>query len=143
MISSYCLTEPGSGSDAQAMKSNAKLDGDDWVLNGSKAFISCAALADIFVVMMKTANNKVSCFGVPADTKGITVGKNEVKMGWNAQPTNGITFDDVRIPKSYLIGEEGKGFNIAMAGLNGGRINIASCSLGGAWFALDKTGEYM
>ena len=143
LVSSYCLTEPGSGSDAQAMKGNAKLNGDDWVLNGSKAFISGGSMADIFIVMMKTSQKGISCFYVPSDAKGIEVGKNEEKMGWNAMPTNSLTFDDVKIPKSNLIGEEGKGFSIAMEGLNGGRINIASCSLGGAWFALEKTHQYM
>lgn len=146
LLASYCLTEPGSGSDAASMKTTAQLDGDDYVINGSKTFISGAGSTDVLVLMARTGEagpKGISCFLVPADSGGITYGKKEEKMGWNSQPTRLITFENVRIPKRYLIGEEGKGFNFAMKGLNGGRINIASCSLGTAQASLREAQKYM
>lgn len=146
LLASYCLTEPGSGSDAASMKTTAQLDGDDYVINGSKTFISGAGSTDVLVLMARTGEagpKGISCFLVPADSDGITYGKKEEKMGWNSQPTRLITFENVRIPKRYLIGEEGKGFNFAMKGLNGGRINIASCSLGTAQASLREAQKYM
>jgi len=140
-FASYCLTEPGSGSDAMAMVTNAKEDGDDFVINGSKAFIS--GDSDIYLVMCKTAEKEVSCIAVERTSKGLSLGKNEHKMGWNVQPTHMVIFDNVRVPKSNLIGKRGHGFKIAMKGLDGGRINIASCSLGGAAFCLDTAKEYL
>lgn len=140
-FASYCLTEPGSGSDAMAMITNAKEDGDDFIINGSKAFIS--GDSDIFLVMCKTAEKEISCIAVERSAKGLSLGKNEHKMGWNVQPTQMVLFDNVRVPKSNLVGTRGQGFKIAMMGLDGGRINIASCSLGGAAFCLDAAKEYM
>lgn len=145
-LASYCLTEPGAGSDAGALKTSARRDGDDYVLNGSKCFISGAGATDLLVVMARTGDSGpsgISAFGVPADAKGISYGRKEPKMGWNSQPTRMITFDDVRVPVAYRLGEEGDGFPIAMKGLDGGRINIASCSLGAAQAALDATRTYM
>ena len=139
-IASYCLTEPGSGSDAAAMKTSAKKDGDHYVLNGSKAFISGAGFSDVYVVMARSGGEGargVSTFVVEAGTPGLSFGAQERKMGWNAQPTAQVNFDDCRVPEANRVGAEGEGFKIAMAGLDGGRINIASCSLGGAGFALD------
>ncbi len=146
LLASYCLTEPGSGSDAASMKTTAKLDGDDYVINGSKTFISGAGSTDVLVLMARTGEagpKGISCFLVPADLAGIIYGKKEEKMGWNSQPTRLITFENVRIPARFLIGEEGKGFNFAMKGLNGGRINIASCSLGTAQASLREAQHYM
>ncbi len=140
-FASYCLTEPGSGSDAMAMLTNAREDGDDFVINGSKAFIS--GDSDIFLVMCKTAENEISCIAVERTTKGLSLGKNEHKMGWNVQPTQMVLFDNVRVPKTNLVGKRGQGFKIAMIGLDGGRINIASCSLGGAAYCLEAAKEYM
>jgi alkylation response protein AidB-like acyl-CoA dehydrogenase len=146
LIASYCLTEPGSGSDAAALKTTAKKDGDHYVLNGSKAFISGAGTSDVYVVMARTGGEGakgVSAFVVEKDFPGIGFGAQERKMGWNAQPTAQVNFDDCRVPAENLIAEEGQGFKIAMAGLDGGRINIASCSLGGAGFALDTAKAYL
>lgn len=146
LLASYCLTEPGSGSDAASMKTNAVVDGDEYVINGSKTFISGAGSTDVLVLMARTGEagpKGVSCFLVPADLDGIIYGKKEEKMGWNSQPTRLITFENVRIPKGNLIGEEGQGFKFAMNGLNGGRINIASCSLGTAQASLKHAQEYM
>ena len=146
LLASYCLTEPGSGSDAGSMKTTAKTDGDEYVLNGSKTFISGAGSTDVLVLMARTGEagpKGVSCFLVPANLDGIIYDKKESKMGWNSQPTRLITFENVRIPKSYLIGEEGEGFKFAMKGLDGGRINIASCSLGTAQAALNQAQKYM
>ena len=140
-FASYCLTEPGSGSDAMAMMTNAKEDGDDYLINGSKAFIS--GNADIFLVMCKTGEKEISCVAVERTSKGLSLGKNEHKMGWNVQPTQMVLFDNVRVPKANLVGKRGQGFKIAMMGLDGGRINIASCSLGGAAFCLEAAKEYM
>ena len=145
-LASYCLTEPGSGSDAAAMRSTAKLDGDNYVLNGSKMFISGAGETDVLVVMARTgaAGPKgISAFVVPANAAGVIYGKAEEKMGWNAQPTRLITFDNVQVPKEHLLGEEGQGFTLAMKGLDGGRINIATCSIGTAQMALNTAKNYM
>lgn len=145
-LASYCLTEPGAGSDAGSLKTSARVDGDDYVLNGSKCFISGAGSTDLLVVMARTGDagpSGVSAFGVAADADGISYGRKEPKMGWNSQPTRMITFDDVRVPAANRLGAEGDGFAIAMKGLDGGRINIASCSLGAAQAALDATRSYM
>jgi alkylation response protein AidB-like acyl-CoA dehydrogenase len=141
MIASYCLTEPGSGSDAAAMKTRAVRDVDGYVLNGSKAFISGAGASDIYVVMAKT-DETISAFLVPKEATGLSFGANEKKMGWNAQPTRQVMFDQVRIPAEKLIGGEGEGFKFAMKGLDGGRLNIAACSLGGAQDSLDRATKY-
>jgi len=146
LIGSYCLTEPGSGSDAAAMRTSAVKDGDDYVLNGSKAFISGAGTSDLYVVMVRTGGpgpKGVSALVVEKDAPGLSFGAQERKMGWNAQPTAQVNFDNCRVPQANRIGEEGEGFKIAMAGLDGGRINIASCSLGGAGFALDTATAYL
>jgi len=146
LIASYCLTEPGSGSDAAALKTTARKDGDAYVLNGSKAFISGAGTSDVYVVMARTGGEGpggVSTFVVEKDTPGLSFGAQERKMGWNAQPTALVNFDDCRVPAANRVGDEGQGFKIAMAGLDGGRINIASCSLGGAGLALDTAREYL
>lgn len=145
LVASYCLTEPGSGSDAVAMKTTAVRDGDDYVLNGSKQFISGAGTSDVYVLMAKTSDEGakgVSAFIIPLGTPGLSFGNNEKKMGWNSQPTRQVMLDDVRIPVGNRIGEEGHGFKFAMAGLDGGRLNIAACSLGGAQRALDKALDY-
>lgn len=146
LIASYCLTEPGSGSDAAALTTTAKKDGDSYVLTGSKAFISGAGTSDIYLVMARTgaAGAKgVSAFVVEKDQPGVSFGAQERKMGWNAQPTAQVNLDGVRVPEANRLGGEGEGFRFAMAGLDGGRINIASCSLGGAQLALDTAREYL
>jgi alkylation response protein AidB-like acyl-CoA dehydrogenase len=146
LIASYCLTEPGSGSDAGAMRTTARRDGDDYVLNGSKAFISGAGTSDIYVVMARTGEpgpKGVSTFVVENGTPGLSFGAQERKMGWNAQPTAQVNFDDCRIPAENRVGQEGEGFRFAMMGLDGGRLNIGACSLGGAGFALDTAKAYM
>ncbi len=145
-IASYCLTEPGSGSDAAALRTTAVRDGDHYVLNGSKAFISGAGASDIYVVMVRTGEEGakgISAIGVENGTAGLSFGANEKKMGWNAQPTAVVSFDDCRVPVANLIGAEGDGFKYAMAGLDGGRLNIAACSLGGARLALETAREYV
>jgi len=145
LIASYCLTEPGSGSDAVSMKTTARRDGDEYVITGSKQFISGAGTSDIYVLMAKTSDEGakgVSAFIVPLGAKGLSFGANEKKMGWNSQPTKQVMLDEVRIPVANRIGEEGHGFKFAMAGLDGGRLNIAACSMGGAQRALDKAIEY-
>lgn len=134
MLSSYCLTEPGAGSDAAALSTRAERDGEAYVLNGAKAFISGAGTSDLYLVMARTGGEGargVSAFVVEAGTPGLSFGAQERKMGWNAQPTAMVHFDGVRVPAGNRIGEEGQGFRFAMAGLDGGRINIAACSLGG------------
>jgi len=144
-LASYCLTEPGSGSDAAALRTRATRDGDHYVLNGSKQFISGAGAADVYVTMVRTGEDGpkgISTIVVPKDAPGLSFGANEFKMGWNAQPTRTVNFDNCRVPAENLLGEEGSGFRIAMAGLDGGRLNIAACSLGGAQSALDKALEY-
>ncbi len=146
LLASYCLTEPGSGSDAASMKTTAVLEGDEYVINGSKTFISGAGSTDVLVLMARTGEagpKGISCFVVPAHLEGIIYGKKEEKLGWNSQPTRLITFENVKIPKGNLIGEQGQGFKFAMQGLNGGRINIASCSLGTAQASLKAAQEYM
>jgi alkylation response protein AidB-like acyl-CoA dehydrogenase len=144
-LSSYCLTEPGSGSDAAGLKTRAAKDGGDYVLNGSKQFISAAGVSDVYVVMARTGQagpTGVSAYTVKTADKGISIGATEKKMGWNSQPTRQVIFEDVRIPASRRIGAEGDGFRFAMAGLDGGRLNIAACSLGGMQEALDKALAY-
>jgi alkylation response protein AidB-like acyl-CoA dehydrogenase len=146
LIASYCLTEPGSGSDAAAMRTTARLDGDHYVLNGSKAFISGAGVSDVYVVMARSGGDGakgVSAFVVEKGWEGLSFGANEKKMGWKSQPTAQVNFDNVRVPVANRIGSEGEGFRFAMMGLDGGRLNIASCSLGGAAFALDTAKAYM
>ena len=145
-IASYCLTEPGSGSDAAALRTTAVRDGDHYVLNGSKAFISGAGTSDVYVVMVRTGvegPKGVSAVVVEAGTPGLSFGAQERKMGWNAQPTAIVQFDDCCVPVANLLGEEGAGFRYAMAGLDGGRLNIAACSLGGARLALETAQEYV
>ena len=145
LIASYCLTEPGSGSDAAAMKTRAVRDGDRYVLNGSKAFISGAGTSDVYIVMARTGADGpkgISAFIVPKDSPGLSFGANEKKMGWNAQPTCVVAFDNVRVPAENRLGAEGEGFTFAMKGLDGGRLNIAACSLGGAQDALDRAVQY-
>jgi len=145
-LTSYCLTEPGAGSDAASLITKAERQGEQYVLSGSKVFISGAGSTDLLIVMARTANNGakgISAFAVPADAAGISYGKPEEKMGWNAQPTRMITFDNVSIPASHLLGEEGQGFTFAMKGLDGGRINIATCSIGTAQQALNTARDYM
>ncbi len=144
-IASYCLTEPGSGSDAGAMRSRARRDGDHYVLNGSKAFISGSGVSDIYVAMVRTGDEGakgVSCFIIEKGTPGLSFGANEKKMGWNNQPTAQVIFEDCRVPVENRIGEEGEGFKFAMMGLDGGRLNIAACSLGTAQRAFDMALEY-
>ncbi|WP_338886051.1 isobutyryl-CoA dehydrogenase [Rhodococcus sovatensis] len=145
-LGSYCLTEPGAGSDAAALSTKAVRDGDDYILNGVKQFISGAGTSDVYVVMVRTgaAGPKgISAIIVPKDSPGLSFGANEKKMGWNAQPTRQVVFEDVRVPAVNLLGSEGDGFRIAMNGLNGGRLNIAACSIGGAQSALDKAIAYL
>ena len=145
-LASYCLTEPGAGSDAAALATRAVRDGDGYVLNGQKQFISGAGAGDLYVVMARTGGAGpagISTFVVPGDTAGLSLGANERKMGWNAQPTRAVIFQDARVPAANRLGVEGEGFKIAMAGLDGGRLNIAACSLGGAQSALEKALAYM
>ena len=145
-LASYCLTEPGAGSDAASLRTNAVVDGDDYVVNGSKVFISGAGETDVLVVMLRTGSEGpkgISALVIPADAEGISYGKNEEKMGWKAQPTRMISFDNVRVPRQNLLGSEGQGFAIAMEGLDGGRINIATCSIGTAQQALEEAVEYV
>ncbi|MEN4902600.1 acyl-CoA dehydrogenase family protein [Luteimonas sp. TWI1437] len=145
-LGSYCLTEPGAGSDAASLKTRAVRDGDDYVIDGSKAFISGAGATDMLIVMARTGGEGargISAFAVPADLPGIAYGKKEEKMGWNSQPTRTISFTGVRVPADHLLGAEGEGFKIAMKGLDGGRINIAACSLGAAQGALDAARGYL
>ena len=144
-LASYCLTEPGAGSDAAALRTKAERDGNEYVVNGSKSFISGAGETDVLVVMLRTGepgHKGITALLKPADTPGISFGKNEKKMGWNAQPTRAINFDNVRVPVENRLGEEGQGFAIAMDGLDGGRINIATCSVGTAQKAIIDATEY-
>src|SRR5882672_2253072 len=146
LLASYCLTEPGSGSDAAALRTRAVCDGDHYVLNGQKQFISGAGKGDLYVVMVRTGGDGpggISTLVIEGDTPGLSFGANERKMGWNAQPTRAVIFENARVPVANRLGDEGIGFKIAMAGLDGGRINIAACSLGGAQCALDKSLAYM
>ncbi|BAD55883.1 acyl-CoA dehydrogenase family protein [Nocardia farcinica] len=146
LLGSYALTEPGVGSDAAALSTKAVRDGDDYILNGAKQFISGAGANDVYVMMVRTGDDGargISALIVPADTPGLSVGPNEKKMGWNAQPTRQVILEDARVPVANRLGAEGDGFRIAMNGLNGGRLNIAACSVGGAQAALDKTVPYL
>lgn len=146
LLASYCLTEPGSGSDAAALRTRAVVDGDHYVLNGQKQFISGAGDTDVYVVMVRTGGEGaggVSTIVVEAGTPGLSFGNNERKMGWNAQSTRAVIFENCRVPIANRLGDEGIGFKIAMSGLDGGRLNIAACSLGGAQSALDKSLSYM
>ncbi len=134
-FSSYCLTEPGSGSDAASLKSTAVRDGNDYIINGAKAFISGGSVSDVYACMVRTGEagpKGISCLLIEKDTPGLSFGKKEAKLGWHSQPTAMVFFENCRVPASQLIGIEGQGFNIALSALNGGRINIAACSLGGA-----------
>jgi alkylation response protein AidB-like acyl-CoA dehydrogenase len=145
LIASYCLTEPGSGSDAASLKTKAVREGDDYVITGSKQFISGAGTSDVYVLMARTSEDGakgVSTFIIPKDTPGLSFGANERKMGWKSQPTRQVLLDGVRVPAANRVGEEGHGFKFAMAGLDGGRLNIAAAALGGAQLALDKALAY-
>jgi alkylation response protein AidB-like acyl-CoA dehydrogenase len=148
LLASYCLTEPGAGSDAANLRSKAVREGDEYRISGSKMFISGAGATDVLVVMARTGApdsgaGGISAFLVPADSAGIEYGKNEEKMGWKSQPTRLVSFDDVRVPVGNRLGEEGEGFRLAMKGLDGGRLNIASCSLGAAQQALTLSRDYL
>src|SRR5713226_3847536 len=139
-FASYCLTEPGSGSDAAALATRARRDGDDYVLNGSKAFISGGGRSDLYVTMVRTGEKGpkgISCLVVESGAKGLSFGKKERKLGWNTQPTAMVVFEDCRVPVANRLGAEGDGFKIAMMGLDGGRLNISACSLGGARACLE------
>ena len=145
-FASYCLTEPGAGSDAASLTTRARRDGEHYVLDGNKAFISGGGVSDIYVVMARTGEagpRGISCIVVEKGTPGLSYGAPEKKLGWKSQPTATVIFENCRVPAENLIGREGQGFRIAMAGLDGGRLNIGACSLGGAQFCLDRTIEYM
>jgi alkylation response protein AidB-like acyl-CoA dehydrogenase len=147
-LGSYCLTEPDAGSDAAALRTTARREpgGDGWVLDGVKQFISGAGTSDWYLVFARSGEpgaHGISAFLVPRDADGLTFGPNEVKMGWNAQPTRPVVLDGVRVPAESLLGDEGQGFRIAMSGLDGGRLNIAACSVGGARAALDRSLEHL
>lgn len=146
LFSSYCLTEPNSGSDAASLKTKAVKEGDHYILNGAKAFISGGGVSDVYVAMVRTGDESpkgISCLIIEKDTPGLSFGKQEEKMGWNSQPTSMVFFENCKVPVENLLGEEGQGFSIAMEALDGGRINIGACSLGGANAALKTTDEYM
>ncbi|WP_436640989.1 isobutyryl-CoA dehydrogenase [Microbaculum sp. FT89] len=146
LLASYALTEPGAGSDAAALRARAVRDGDHYVLNGQKQFISGGGETDVYVAMVRTGADGpkgISTLVIPGDTPGVSFGANEVKMGWNTQPTRAVIFEGARVPVENRLGQEGDGFRIAMAGLDGGRLNISACSLGGAQAALDKAVGYM
>jgi len=145
-FASYCLTEPDAGSDAASLATRARRDGEHYVLDGTKAFISGGGVSDLYVVMARTGESGpkgISCFVVEKGTPGLAFGAPEKKLGWKTQPTAMVMFDDCRVPAESRIGAEGEGFRIAMAGLDGGRLNIAACSVGGAQFCLDRTITYM
>lgn len=145
-FASYCLTEPGSGSDAASLKTRAEKDGDHYVLNGTKAFISGGGRSDVYVVMVRTGEDGpkgITCLAVEKDAPGLSFGAQEQKLGWKSQPTSTVIFEDCRVPIANRIGEEGQGFKIAMAGLDGGRLNIGACSLGGARASLEAAKQYM
>lgn len=145
-FASYCLTEPGSGSDAASLSTRARRDGDHYVLDGVKAFISGGGVSDIYLVMARTGENGphgISCILVEKGTPGLSFGKQEKKLGWKSQPTAMVIFENCRVPIANRVGAEGQGFKIAMAGLDGGRINIGACSIGGAQFCLDRTVAYL
>ncbi|MEO0500526.1 MAG: acyl-CoA dehydrogenase family protein, partial [Pseudomonadota bacterium] len=144
-IASYCLTEPGSGSDAAALKTTAVRDGDDYVLNGTKQFISGAGENEIYVAMVRTGADGpkgISCMVIEKEMPGVSFGANEKKLGWHSQPTRQVILEDVRVPAENLVGGEGEGFRIAMMGLDGGRLNIGACSLGGAQRCIDEAITY-
>lgn len=144
-LASYCLTEPGSGSDAAALKTRAVRDGDDWIVTGSKQFISGAGENEVYVTMVRTGEdgpNGISCLVIEKDMPGVSFGANEKKLGWHSQPTRQVIFDGVRVPGANMVGGEGEGFRIAMMGLDGGRLNIGACSLGGAQRCLDEAIAY-
>lgn len=144
-FASYCLTEPGAGSDAASLRTRAVRDGDHYVLNGSKAFISGGGVSDVYVCMVRTGGEGaggISCIVVEKGTPGLSFGKQEHKLGWKSQPTAAVIFDNCRVPAENLIGAEGEGFKIAMKGLDGGRLNIAACSIGGARFCLEQAVAY-
>ena len=146
LMARYCLSESGAGSDAAALETRAIKDGNEYVINGSKAFISGASTSDIYVCMVRTGQpgaRGTSCIVVEKDTPGLSFGKQEKKLGWHSQPTATVLFDECRVPVSNLIGAEGTGFKIAMAGLDGGRINIGSCSIGGARAAMKTAKEHI
>jgi alkylation response protein AidB-like acyl-CoA dehydrogenase len=145
-IASYCLTEPGAGSDAASLRTCAGRDGDDYVINGEKAFISGGSASDLYVCMVRTGEDGpkgISCIVVDKDAPGLSFGKRERKLGWNSQPTAAVIFDDCRVPVANRLGEEGDGFRIAMQGLDGGRINIGACSVGGARACLETARDYV
>jgi hypothetical protein len=145
-FASYCLTEPGSGSDAAALATRAVRDGDDYVLNGTKAFISGGSVSDLYVTMVRTGGTGpkgISCLVVEKGTPGLSFGKKERKLGWNTQPTAMVIFEDCRVPVANRLGEEGDGFKIAMMGLDGGRLNISACSLGGARACLEAARDHL
>jgi alkylation response protein AidB-like acyl-CoA dehydrogenase len=145
-IASYCLTEPGSGSDAAALRTRARRDNAGWVLDGSKQFISGAGASDLYLTMVRTGGDGpdgISALLIPKDTPGLSFGAHEKKMGWNAQPTRALDLQEARVAADALLGEEGQGFRMAMAGLDGGRLNIAACSIGGAQRALDIALDYV
>ncbi len=145
-LASYCLTEPGSGSDAASLRTTARAEGAEWVIDGGKAFISGAGSTDLLVTMVRTGGpgaSGISAIAIPGNAEGIRYGRKEEKMGWNSQPTRQISFDGVRVPMHHLLGREGEGFRIAMRGLDGGRINIATCSVGAAQGALEATQRYL
>jgi hypothetical protein len=145
-FASYCLTEPGSGSDAASLSTRARREGQHYVLDGAKAFISGGGVSDIYVVMARTGEagpRGISCIVVEKGTPGLSFGAREKKLGWKTQPTTMVMFENCRVPITNRIGTEGQGFRIAMAGLDGGRLNISACSIGGAQFCLDRTIEYM
>ncbi len=145
-FASYCLTEPGSGSDAAALTTRAVRDGDDYVLNGAKAFISGGGRSDIYVAMVRTGEpgpKSISCLVIENGTKGLSFGKKERKLGWNTQPTAAVLFEDCRVPVANRLGAEGEGFSIAMMGLDGGRLNIGACSVGGARACFEAAHDYM
>lgn len=142
-LSSYCLTEPGSGSDAGAMLTSARAEGENYIINGSKSFISGGSASDLYFVMLKTGIKETSCIIVENGTSGMSFGKKEEKLAWRTQPTTMVMFDNCVVPKKNVLGDIGKGMKIAMKGLEGGRLTIASCALGGAWMALEKAQKYM
>lgn len=144
-LGSYCLTEPGSGSDAAALKTTARLEGDHYVVNGTKQFITGGGVNDLYVTMVRTGDNGakgISCLVIEKDQEGVSFGANEKKLGWNSSPTAQVSFDNVKVPVENRVGAEGDGFKFAMAGLDGGRLNIGACSLGGAQRCLDEAIQY-
>jgi alkylation response protein AidB-like acyl-CoA dehydrogenase len=142
---SYCLTESGSGSDAASLSTTAVLDTktNEYVVNGGKVFISGAGQSDIYLIMCRTGKDSITCLLVPKDTPGLSFGSNEKKMGWKVQPTRQVIFEDCRVPASNMIGKEGQGFQVAMVGLDGGRLNIGACSLGAAQICFETCLKYV